>query len=88
MSSATLAFLLYGQRSSPVQFPGVQGLLHLNRKTLAYIWQVPQQGRSQFSLRIPLDASLIGTHFAVQAAFRTPTGTVLSPHLVEPLILP
>jgi hypothetical protein len=88
MNSASIAFLLYGQRSTPIQFPGVQGLLHLDRKTLGYLWQVPQSGRSQFVLPIPNDASLIGTHIALQAAFRTPTGTVLSPHLVEPLILP
>ncbi len=87
-SSATLAFLLYGQRANPIQFPGVQGLLHIDRKTLAYQWQVPQAGRAQFLLSIPTDASLIGTHFAVQAAFRTPTGTILSPHVVDPLILP
>jgi hypothetical protein len=87
MSSASFAFLLYGQRSTPIQFPGVQGLLHLDRKTLSYLWQVPQSGRSQFVLPIPNDASLIGTHMALQAAFRTPTGTVLSPHVVEPLIL-
>lgn len=88
MNSASLAFLLHGQRSTPIQFPGVQGLLHLDRKTLGYLWQVPQSGRSQFVLPIPNDASLIGTHIALQAAFRTPTGTVLSPHVVEPLILP
>ncbi|MDP6739612.1 MAG: hypothetical protein QF404_06305 [Planctomycetota bacterium] len=88
MNSASLAFLLYGQRSTPIQFPGVQGLLHIDRKTLGYLWQVPQSGRSQFVLPIPDDPSLIGTHVALQAAFRTPTGTVFSPHVVEPLILP
>ncbi len=87
-NNGTLSFLLVGQRATPVQYPGVQGLLHLDRTTLAYQWQVPVAGRAQFRWSIPADTALIGTHFASQAAFRAKSGTVFSPHVIDPVILP
>lgn len=87
LEGALVAFLLAGERVAPVPVGGVQGLLHLDRGTLTAQVAPTLAGRADFALILPDDPALVGTHLALQPAFRAPAGTLLPQHVLEPLVL-
>lgn len=84
---AQAAFLLVGERVDPVSIPGVVGWLALDRATLQATVKPAVGGRAQFELPVPSEAAWVGTHLALQPAFRAGGSTVLGPEVLEPLVL-
>jgi hypothetical protein len=87
LQGAGVAFLAIGERAAPTEYPGVTGELWLDRASLQVLVQPTQAGRSDFALAIPDDASLIGTQWSMQPAWRAFGGTVLGPELIDPLVV-
>ncbi len=88
LPGASISFLLIGERAAPVTFPGVTGTLLLDRTKLQVHFATPQAGgRADFDVPIPSDPALIGVQLSMQPAWRTPRGTVIRPHVIDPLII-
>ena len=85
---ANVAFLLAGTRVEPVQLPGISGLLHLDRTTLTVLPALVDAatGWADHTVQLPSDPALIGTSLGLQAAFRTPAGTVLGTDTLDALV--
>ncbi len=87
LQGAGVAFLLVGDRAAPTSFPGVTGKLWLDRGNLQVLIRPTHAGRGDFSLPLPLDASLVGTQLSMQPAWRAFGGTILGPELIDPLVV-
>jgi hypothetical protein len=85
---AVFSMLLIGERDTPVQIAGVDGLLLLRRSTLGIeLSPTDAHGRADYFLPIGTQPALIGIPFSVQPAFRVFGQTVLPEELADPLIL-
>lgn len=87
LAGASGAFLLIGDRVDPVPVTGVQGWLELDRATLRVRVGALHGGTAKFSLGLPDDPVWAGVHVGLQPAFRVRGGTLLAPHVLEPLLL-
>ncbi len=86
LDGAGVTFLLIGHRAAPVQFPGVTGELLLDRTSLQVLLKGAPGGRSDFAMPVPDDASLLGTQYSMQPAWRAAGGTVLGPEVIDPMV--
>lgn len=85
---ASWALFLVGPKGTSSAIGGVSGSLLLQRSRLA-VWAAPIDPFGRATMQWPLPLSWVGPElpFAVQVGFRTPAGTLLSPELLEPLLL-
>ncbi|MFT4646927.1 MAG: hypothetical protein ACI9X4_000131 [Glaciecola sp.] len=85
---AGIVLMLVGQPSQAVQVAGVSGMLLLGRSRIAVRAALADpDGSAQFSIDVPDWWSAPDLPFAVQAAFRLPTGTALTDGILEPINL-
>jgi hypothetical protein len=85
--NSLISLLLVGQRAPAVALPGVGGLLHLDRSTLAVLPAASDlDGIADHQFTIPSDVALIGTTLSLQSAFRLAGATELGEWVLDPLI--
>ena len=81
-------FVLGPKATVPTVFPGVTGLLLLQRDQLTVLGRLADaNGRIDLSLPIPNSAAMVGQQMHVQAAFRTPQGLKFTSNLVSPYLV-
>ena len=82
-------FLLGAPAAAPTSVPGVGGSLLIDRSRRMRVFARPADpaGRADLLLQLPAHGALLGTPFAVQAAFRTGAALELSELRIEPLVL-
>lgn len=81
-------FMLGPKAATPIVFPGVTGLLRLQRNQLTVFGRLSDaDGRINLSLPIPNTAAMVGQQMHVQAAFRTTQGLKLTENLVSPFVV-
>ncbi len=81
-------FVLGPKAAVPTVFPGVTGLLLLQRNQLTVLGRAADaNGRIDLSLPIPSTSAMIGQQMHVQAAFRTPQGLKFTENLVSPYLV-
>ncbi|MCA9000775.1 MAG: hypothetical protein KDB61_02545 [Planctomycetes bacterium] len=87
-SDAGIVLWLVGTPGPEVLVAGVSGTLLLDRSRVAVRASLADpNGAAQMTLNVPSNWSAHELPFAVQAAFRTQTGTVLTAELLEPISL-
>ncbi|QDV08485.1 hypothetical protein Poly30_40320 [Planctomycetes bacterium Poly30] len=81
-------FVLGPKAAVPTQFPGVSGILLLQRNQLTVLGRpADSNGRIDLSLPIPNISAMVGTQMHVQAAFRTTQGLQFTENLVSPFLV-
>ncbi len=86
---ASVVLLLLGQPTQGVQVAGVSGMLLFDRSRVVVTAALADaNGAAQFPLQVPAGWTSSELPFAIQAAFRLPTGTALTDGIIEPISLP
>ena len=85
---AGIVLLLVGQPGPGTHVAGVSGMLLLDRSRVAVRAALADpNGAAQFSIHVPAWWTAPELPFAIQAAFRLPTGTALTDGMLEPINL-
>ncbi|MFT7075807.1 MAG: hypothetical protein ACJA0P_001820 [Planctomycetota bacterium] len=81
-------FVLGPKATVPTVFPGVNGLLLLQRNQLTVLGRLADaSGRIDLSLPVPNSSAMIGQQMHVQAAFRTAQGLTFTNNLLSPFLV-